>query len=149
MAHRYLEDFAPGEETTIGEAVVSADEIRAFASHYDPQPFHLDEGAAAEKFGGLIASGWHTCALIMRLIVDNFIDGETSLGSPGLGPIRWLHPVRPGQRLRARITVRQARPSRSKPDRGTLVFDVEAIDEYDIPVMTIENWIGIVLRRPA
>jgi acyl dehydratase len=147
---RFLEDYPVGATTELGSVRVSEDEIRAFATRYDPQPFHTDpERAKAWPYGGLIASGWHTCAMMMRMIVDHFIDGETSLGSPGLGPIRWKLPVRPGDVLRVRARVVGSRRSESKPDRGTLTFEVDVLNQDGATVMTVENWIGIIRTRPS
>ena len=147
---RYLEDFAVGSSDEFGSITVSADEIVAFAQRYDPQPFHLDAEAAKRwPYGGLIASGWHTAAMMMRLVVDRFIDGETSLGSPGLGPIAWKLPVRPGDVLRVRARVVGNRRSRSKPDRGSITFEVDVLNQHDEIVMTVENWVGIVRAREA
>jgi acyl dehydratase len=148
MAPKYFEDFTVGATAEFGSVVVTADEIVAFARRYDPQPFHVDaEAAKAFPYGGLIASGWHTAAMTMRMLVDNFIDGETSLGSPGLGPIRWKLPVRPGDVLRVRARVTEARRSTSKPDRGTVTFEVDVRNQHDETVMTIEQWIGIIRAR--
>lgn len=150
MATRYLEDYPVGSAAEIGSVTVTEDEVIAFAKQYDPQPFHTDPEAAKRwPYGGLIASGWHTAAMMMRLFVDHFFDGEASLGSPGLGPIRWILPVRPGDVLRVRVRVTDSRRSQSKPDRGSLTFDVEVLNDRDQVVMTIENWIGIVRTRPA
>ena len=150
MARRYLEDYTVGASAEIGGVRVDENEIRAFAERYDPQPFHTDpERAKAWPYGGLIASGWHTCAMMMRVLVDEFIDGESSLGSPGLGPIRWKLPVRPGDVLRVRARVVDNRRSASKPDRGTLTFEVDVRNQNDETVMTIENWLAIVRARPA
>ncbi|HZX67391.1 MAG TPA: MaoC family dehydratase [Candidatus Elarobacter sp.] len=147
---RYLEDYTVGTTAEIGSVTVSQDEIIAFATRYDPQPFHTDPEAAKRwPYGGLIASGWHTAAMMMRVVVDHFIDGETSLGSPGLGPIRWKLPVRPGDVLRVRARVVDSRLSQSKPDRGSLTFEVEVLNADDQIVMTVENWIGIVRTRPT
>ncbi|MBV9407559.1 MAG: MaoC family dehydratase [Candidatus Eremiobacteraeota bacterium] len=144
MPTRYLEDFVAGS------VLVTEDEVLDFARRYDPQPFHTDPEAAKNwPYGGLIASGWHTAAMMMRLVVDNFIDGETSLGSPGLGPIRWKLPVRPGDVLRVRARVLDNRRSQSKPDRGTVTLEVEVLNQRDEVVMTVENWIALVLARPA
>jgi acyl dehydratase len=148
MASRYFEDYPLGAEAEFGSVHVTADEIIAFATRYDPQPFHVDAEAATRwPYGGLIASGWHTAAMAMRVIVDNFIDGETSLGSPGLGPIRWKLPVRPGDVLRVAARVTESRRSISKPDRGTIVFEIDVRNQRDESVMTIENWIGIIRAR--
>jgi acyl dehydratase len=147
---RYLEDYTVGSCAEIGTYRVTEDEIRAFATRYDPQPFHVDpEAAKTWPYGGLIASGWHTASMMMRLIVDDFIDGTTSLGSPGLGPIAWKLPVRPGDELRVRARVVDTRRSRSKPDRGSITFDAEVLNQNDEIVMTVENWVGIVRSREA
>lgn len=148
MVPKYFEDFTVGASAEFGSVQVTADEIIAFAQRFDPQPFHVDPAAAqASVYGGLIASGWHTSAMTMRLLVDNFIDGEASLGSPGLGPIHWKLPVRPGDVLRVRARITEVRRSTSKPDRGTVVFEVEVLNQRDETVMTIENWIGIMRAR--
>jgi acyl dehydratase len=150
MPVRYLEDFPEGTVAEFGGVRVTAEEIVAFAKQFDPQPFHVDPEAAKRwPYGGLIASGWHTCAMAMRRLVDEFIDCDTSLGSPGLGPIRWKLPVRPGDELRVRVRVTENRPSQSKPDRGTLVFEVDVFNQNDELVMTIENWIAMVRARPT
>ncbi|MBV8751003.1 MAG: MaoC family dehydratase [Candidatus Eremiobacteraeota bacterium] len=150
MPNRYLEDFVAGSVAEAGSVLVTEDEVLDFARRYDPQPFHTDPEAAKNwPYGGLIASGWHTAAMMMRLVVDNFIDGETSLGSPGLGPIRWKLPVRPGDVLRVRARVLDNRRSQSKPDRGTVTLEVEVLNQRDEVVMTVENWIALVLARPA
>jgi acyl dehydratase len=147
---RYFEDYEAGSSAELGEIQVDADEIVSFAKRYDPQPFHTDpEVAKRWPYGGLIASGWHTSAMMMRVIVDHFIDGETSLGSPGLGPIRWKLPVRPGDVLRVRARVIDAKRSQSKPDRGTITFEVDVLNQNDEVVMTVENWMGIIRARPV
>jgi acyl dehydratase len=148
MAMRYLEDYPIGSTAEFGTIDVTEDEIREFARRYDPQPFHTDpEQAKHWPYGGLIASGWHTASMMMRLVVDNFIDGDTSLGSPGLGPIQWRLPVRPGDALRVRARVIDVKRSRSKPDRGALTFEVEVRNQNDEIVMVVENWVGIVRAR--
>ena len=150
MVRRYLEDYAPGDVAEAGTVQVSAEEIVAFAKRYDPQPFHVDpEIAKTWPYGGLIASGWHTAAMAMRVLVDGFVDGETSLGSPGLGPIRWKLPVRPDDTLHVRARVTDVKRSQSKPDRGTLTFEVDVRNQRDETVMIIENWMGIVRTRPT
>jgi acyl dehydratase len=146
---RYLEDYPVGSSAEFGSAHVTEAEIREFAARYDPQPFHTDPEAAKQwPYGGLIASGWHTAAMMMRILLDSFIDGESSLGSPGLGPIRWKLPVRPGDVLRVRARVLDNRVSQSKPDRGILTFEVEVINQRDEVVMVVENWLAILRTRP-
>ena len=147
---RYFEDYAVGSSAEIGEVHVDEAEIRAFATRYDPQPFHTDPEAAKRwPYGGLIASGWHTASMMMRVVVDHFIDGETSLGSPGLGPIRWKLPVRPNDVLHVRARITDAQRSRSKPDRGTITFEIEVVNQNGEIVMTVEDWKGIIRARPA
>ena len=150
MAIRYLEDYPVGSTAELGSVHVTEDEIREFAERYDPQPFHTDpEKAKLWPYGGLIASGWHTCAMMMRVMVDSFIDGEASLGSPGLGPIRWKLPVRPADVLRVRARVVDSKPSQSKPDRGTITFEVDVLNQNGEIVMTVENWLAIMRTRAA
>jgi acyl dehydratase len=151
MAKRYvyLEDFVVGEVIELGSRPVSREEIVEFASRYDPQPFHVDESAAkASIFGGLIASGWHTASMFMRLFVDRVLAGGATLGSPGIDEIRWPRPVRPGDTLTARVTVLEAAPSRSKPHRGHVRIRYEVSNQTGETVMTM---IGVSLyrRRPA
>jgi acyl dehydratase len=133
---RYFDDYLPGATYDCGSFSVSEDEIVSFAKQFDPQPFHVDPGAAARgPFGGLVASGWHTAALVMRQLVDHYLSAEASLGSPGLDEIRWPNPVRPGDTLRVRATVMEARRSLSKPDRGIMKTVVEAADQDGRTVM--------------
>src|SRR5579859_3157513 len=108
MAHRYFEDFAVGHTLELGSYTITREEILAFARQFDPQPFHTDEEQAkASLYGGLIASGWHTASIFMRLLVDGLLNDTASMGSPGVDELRWLRPVRPGDTLRARFTVRE------------------------------------------
>jgi acyl dehydratase len=117
---RYAEDYRVGEIVDVGEHTLTKEEIIAFAQQWDPQPFHLDEeAAAATMFGGLIASGWHVALIMMRMMLrSEFISAETSLGSPGFDGLKWLMPVRPGDRLSGTVEVTNVRISRSKPDIG-------------------------------
>jgi acyl dehydratase len=143
----YLEDFAPGQVRESPTRTLTKDEIIAFARDYDPQPFHTDEQAAkASVFGGLIASGWQTVGIMMRLLWDTFLKDTSSLGSPGSDEIRWLKPVRPGDTLRARFTIVDVTPSRSKPDRGIVRTFTEVLNQYDEIVMT-HRGMGIFGRR--
>ncbi len=115
----YWEDFRPGETVEIGRHTFGAEEIIAFARQFDPQPFHTDPEAARHTFfGGLVASGWHTCAVGMRLMVEHYIGRAASLGSPGVENIRWLAPVRPGDTLAYRRVILETRPSASRPGMG-------------------------------
>jgi acyl dehydratase len=144
----YFEDIQPGAVLELGSRTVSESEIIAFAREYDPQPFHIDKTAAERSiFGGLIASGWHTCSLTMRLLVDGFLCRAASLGSPGVEQIRWLRPVRPGDTLSARIVVLETRPSQSKPDRGAVRMRTEVSNQQGELVMTMEST-GLIGRRP-
>ena len=143
----YFEDLTPGRVFELGSVEVTEDEIIEFATRYDPQPFHIDPAAAAETmFGGIIASGWHTCSMCMRLLVDGLLSDSTSLGSPGMEQIRWTAPVRPGDRLSARSTVEEARPSSSKPDRGTVTMLTEMLNQDGVVVMTMRG-MGMYARR--
>jgi len=146
---RYLEDFQPGEVIDLGSHTLTEAEILEFARQYDPQPFHTDPERAAESiYGGLIASGWHTGGLWMRLAVDSLIGDAASMGSPGLDTLRWLLPVRPGDTLRARYTVIDVTPSRSRPDRGVVRFRGEMLNQRDEIAMSLEG-VGFFGRRPT
>jgi len=145
---KYLEDFEVGETLELGSCHVTREEILEFARRYDPQPFHVDEAAARQSiYGGLIASGWHTTAMVMRLLVDS-MTGAASMGSPGTDEIRWLKPVRPGDRLTARAVILDVVPSRSKPDRGHMRALYEVFNQKGENVMTMISR-GIYARRPA
>ncbi len=146
----YFEDFAPGQVLESGSHTVTLEEILAFARQFDPQPIHVDETAARRSpYGGIIASGWHTAALCMRMVVDSALVGETgSLGSPGVDELRWLRPVRPGDTLRVLIEVLEVRPSRSKPDRGLVRLRYTVRNQHGEDAMTVVA-MGIMQRRPA
>jgi len=137
---RFFEDFRPGEVLEFGDYLVTEEEIVDFAKRYDPQPFHVDHEAAQRSiYGGLIASGWMTGSIVMRLLVDNFISPLSSMGSPGVEEIRWTKPVRPGDRLKLRVTVVETRRSQSKPDRGIVQVQEEAINQDGETVMSIRG----------
>jgi len=145
-ALRHFDDYLPGASCDCGSVSVSEVEIISFATQFDPQPFHVDpEAAARGPFGGLIASGWHTAALVMRQIVDHYLSAEASLGSPGLDEMRWPEPVRPGDTLRVRVAVVEARRSASKPDRGILKSLIEAVNQDGRTVMraTATNFLRV------
>ena len=145
---RYFEDFQVGQDYLLAPRQVSRAEIVAFAAEYDPQPFHLDETAAAETMlGGLAASGWHSCALFMRSMWDGWLSESASMGSPGIDTLKWLKPVRPGDVLSGRSTVLEIRASRSKPDRGFVRFRHEVVNGHGEVVMMLENPI-MIARRP-
>lgn len=135
---RYFEDYQAGASYEFGTVTVSEQEIVDFASRYDPQSFHVDPAAAQQgPFGGLIASGWHSCALMMRLFADHYLPTTASLGSPGVDDLRWLKPVRPGDRLRLRVRVVEARLSRSDPGRGIVRTFAELVDQVGEPVLSM------------
>lgn len=143
----FWEDFYPGKVIELGTRSVSREEILEFATRYDPQSFHTDEEAARQSiYGGLIASGWHTCALMMRMIYDGLLNRAASLGSPGVDSVRWLKPVRPGDTLRGRMTIVDVRASSSKPDRGLIRAKWEVFNQKDELVMTVEG-MGMYRRR--
>ncbi len=127
---RYLEDYVEGDVHEFGPVSVTENDIVAFGRNFDPQVFHTDPEKAKETvYEGLIASGWHTCSLFMRLFVENYLAGKASLGSPGVDELRWLKPVRPGDSLMLRITVHKVKPSTSKPDRGLLFSFCEMVNQ--------------------
>lgn len=149
MAERWFEDYVEGETAEFGPIRVDEDEVVAFGRQYDPQPFHVDRAAAqAGPFGGLIASGWHTCALMMRLLAQEYLSAASSLGSPGIDELRWVKPVRPGDELRLRTTVEQARRSRSKPDRGLVRTRVELVDRAGDVVLRLTAMNLVLARGP-
>jgi acyl dehydratase len=146
---RYFEDYVLGTSYECGSFSVDAGSIVSFAREFDPQSFHVDPVAAADgPFGGLIASGWHTAALTMRLLVENYLSPEASLGGAGVDEIRWPDPVRPGDTLRVRATVVEARRSGSKPDRGIIKTLIETTNSDSRIVMrcTAINFLRV---RPA
>jgi acyl dehydratase len=145
---KYFDDYVPGASYDCGSVTVSQAEIISFATQFDPQPFHVDpEAAVAGPFGGLIASGWHTSALVMRELVDHYLPAGASLGSPGIDELRWPHPVRPGDTLRVRATVTEARRSASKPDRGIMKTAIEAVNQDGQTVMSAKAT-NFLLVRP-
>ncbi len=148
MAYRYFEDFAEGQTVDLGSFQYTEQEIIDFARAYDPQPMHTDPAAAAKStYGGLIASGWQTVTSYMRILVEEIMRDSASVGSPGLDRLRWLKPVRPGDTLRARFTVLEARPSNSRPDWGIVRSKGEVLNQNDEVVMDVEavNFFG---RKP-
>ncbi len=145
----WFEDFPVGMAVEIPGPTLTRESIVEFASRYDPQPFHVDEAAAKESdFGGLIASGWHTVSLAMRMICDAYLLDAASLGSPGVNQVRWLKPVRPGDTIRLRMSVLEARRSVSKPDRGTVLHRWEVLNQKDEIVLSMEGY-GMFRRRTA
>ncbi|WP_213816673.1 MaoC family dehydratase [Glaciihabitans sp. dw_435] len=148
LADRYFEDYEVGISAEYGAYEVTEEAIVAFGVAFDPHLMHTDTSAAGTgPFGGLIASGWHTTAMMMRIMVDNFLNERTSLGSPGVDDLRWRLPVRPGDTLTARFTVVAARPSASKPDRGLLHTAIELMNQSGDIVMS-QTMLNLVRRRP-
>jgi acyl dehydratase len=149
MTVRYLEDFAPGQVFDTGKHRVDKNEIFAFARQYDPQPFHVDEEAARQSpFQGLAASGWHTAAMTMRLMVDGEFKPAGGILGVGFEDLSWPRPVRPGDELHARSEVLEVRPSKSKPDRGMIRVRTTTFNQNDEPVMVFTGNL-LVPRRPA
>lgn len=145
---RWFEDYVPGAVHELGRITVDGEEMREFAARFDPQAYHVDPQAAAQThFGGLIASGWHTGSMMMRLLALNYLSPDSSLGSPGIETLRWPRPVRPGDVLTVRVTVQQARRSQSKPDRGIIQSLIEVTNQNGEVVMTA-NPANLVLCRP-
>ncbi len=148
MARRYFEDFFEGLTVDLGTVEFTAAGIIEFARAYDPQPMHTDPDVARDSlYGGLIASGWHTAGAYMRMLVDSVIGQSESLGSPGIDNLRWLKPVRPGDTLRGRFTVVEAKLSRSRPEWGIVRSRGEMLNQDNEVVMQVEavNFFG---RKP-
>jgi len=146
----YFEDLVVGAETTFGDYAVTREEVLDFARKYDPQPFHLsDEEAAKTHFGRLAASGWHTAAMTMAVIVKAITkDKQAGLGSPGVDDLRWMKPVYPGDTLTVSGKILDKTPSRSKPDIGSFRTETLVINQHDEPVMRFTS-IVLMRRRPA
>jgi acyl dehydratase len=135
----FFEDFEIGSSQKYGNYSVTEEEIITFATKFDPQPFHLSQEAGkATHFGGLCASGWHTCAIAMRMTVDNLPENSASLGSPGIDELRWTKPVFPGDTLHMESTVLDKKPSRSRPYMGTVVLHNEIYNQNDELVLSFK-----------
>jgi acyl dehydratase len=148
MPKLHWEDFKPGAVAIYGPRLVTREEIVAFAAEFDPQPMHLDEAAgAATMLGGLGASGWHTCCLLMRIIADGFLLDSTSMGAPGIDEVRWLKPLRPGTSIRVRATVLETRTSKSRPEIGFIKFLYEVLDEQEAVLTTLVCSMMMVRRE--
>jgi acyl dehydratase len=146
---RYWDDIKAGDVVDLGSRTMEKERMLSFAREFDPQPFHTDENAGkASIWGGLIASGWHTGSVLMRLFYEGFLKDTASLGSPGLDELRWLKPVRHGDTLSARLTVLEATPSRSKPDRGIIRSVMELRNQHGEVVMTTTG-VNFFSRRPV
>ena len=149
MPGNTFEDFAPGQVYELGSTTVTEEEIVDFARRFDPQPFHLDAEAAKDSdFGGLIASGWHTGAMWMRLYVDSLLGGGSGQGSSGIEELRWLAPVRPGDTLSGRLTVLETTPSERHPHRGTIRIRGEMVNQEGVTVMSMVSRVRFGRRSP-
>ena len=149
VAERYFEDYVAGAVYEYGYASVTEAEIIAFAERFDPQPIHVDaQFAGSGPFGGLIASGWHTAGIAMRMMVDHYLPRAASLASPGIDELRWTTPVRPGDTLRLRTTTVETRRSKSKPDRGLIRTRAELLNQYDQTALSLVGMNLIRLRNP-
>jgi acyl dehydratase len=149
IGQRYFEDYRVGTVHHYGAITVDEAEVIAFARKFDPQDFHVDPDAAAHgPFGGLIASGWHTAAMMMRLFADHYLSKVASLASPGVDKLRWTRPVRPGDTLSIRVTVLEANVSRSKPDRGVVRTLVEVLNQNGDLAMSCTA-INLLRRRAS
>lgn len=146
----YWEDLEPGSVRELGSITPTAEEMKAFAAQFDPQPFHLDEEAAKDSvFGALCASGWHTCALAMRLMVLNFLRETASMGSPGLESVKWLKPVFPGDTLHLRHTITESRAMATRADIGLVRTIWEMFNQRGEAVLRMEGYGMFRRRHPA
>jgi acyl dehydratase len=143
---RYFEDIEVGDVYELdGRYEVTETEVKEFAEKYDPQPFHLDDEAAKESiFGSLAASGWHTASMCMRLLVDDFLEEETSMGARGVDELRWKQPVHPGDTLRVEVEIIDKRPSESNPGMGHVRMRTTGFNQDDEPVI---EWVGLGMQR--
>jgi acyl dehydratase len=134
----HWEDFSPDQVIDCGSRLITRAEIVAFAAEYDPQPMHLDEQAAsATLLGGLVASGWHSCCIVMRMLTDNLLVDTSFMGAPGVEEVKWVAPLRPGERITVRATVLETRASRSRPELGFVKFRFELVDASDKVLMIL------------
>jgi acyl dehydratase len=146
----YWEDFTVGRVMLLGSTDVTREATLAFARQFDPQPFHLDDAAAeASLFKRLSASGWHTCAMTMRLMCDGYLNDSAGLGSPGIDELRWLKPVYPGDTIGAEMTVLEARVMNSKPHVGLVLSRWRVFNQDGDDVMTMQGWGMFAVRHPA
>lgn len=137
---RWFDDYQPGEVFEFGQHLVTQDEIIEYARRYDPQPFHVDPVAARSSiYGDVIASGWMTAGVAMRMMCEHFIPPASSLGSPGIDHLRWVVPVRHGDRLSLRATVLEVRRSQTKPDRGVVTVRQELLNQHGAIVMSLDG----------
>jgi acyl dehydratase len=148
MPKLYFEDFKPGNVIEHGPRLVTREEIVAFAAEFDPQPMHLDEDAArASMLGGLAASGWHTCCLMMRMAADSFVLNSSSMGAPGVDEVKWLKPLRPGSHITLRTTVLDTRTSNSRPEMGFVKVRMEVLDDERAILMVLTT--SMIMGRRA
>jgi acyl dehydratase len=146
----YWEDFPVGNVREFGAMPVTRDAVIAFAQQFDPQPFHVDDDAAAAAlFGRLSASGWHTCAMAMRMMCDDYLLESSSLGSPGIDNLRWTKPVYPGDTLSVRLTVLETRPMASRLTVGLVSSKWEVLNQHREVVLTMQGWGMFGRRAPA
>ena len=146
----YWEDLAVGSTRELGSVQPTKEEILSFATQFDPQPFHVDEDAArASRCGGLCASGWHTCAMAMRLMVDNFLKDSTSLGSPGLESLKWLNPVFPGDTLTLHQTILESRAMNKRADVGLVRTSWDMVNQHGDKVLYMDGYGMFRRRHPA
>jgi len=146
---RYFDDFTAGQELQLAPHTITRDELIAFAAEFDPQPFHLDETAGSQTMlGGLSASGWHTCAIFMRMMCDGWLNQSASMGSPGIEAVKWLHPVRAGDNLSGISEVLELRASKSRPDMGIIRFRHIVGNAQGVSVLDMVNPI-MFYRREA
>lgn len=146
---RYLEEFSVGQVFRSGRIKVDADQIKAFAALYDPQPFHLDEETARNTFfGGLAASGWHTAALTMRLLLTNDVRPAGGFVGTGFTELRWPRPVRPGDELHIESEIIEVRPSKSRPNQGLITVRTTTLNQHDKAVQVLVGTL-VVLRKPS
>ncbi len=150
MARLSFEDFAPGQVFEHGPRPMPRDEMMAFAVQYDPQPMHLDEAAARQTMlGGLCASGWFACCILMKMCAEAFVLNSTSMGAPGVDEVRWLAPIRPDDKLTLRATVLDARASRSRPDMGFVRFSFELFNQRGERAVALTTSMMMGRRRPG
>ena len=146
----YWEDFSVGNLREFGATPVTREAILAFASQFDPQPFHMDDAAAeASLFGQLSASGWHTCAMSMRMMCEDYLLDSSSLGSPGIDSLRWTRPVHPGDTLGVRLTTLESRPMASRPKVGLVLSKWDVLNQDRELVLTMQGWGMFGRRTPA
>ena len=149
MPRYYWEDFTPGRVFEHGPRRLPRDEMIAFAAEFDPQPMHLDEAAARQTMlGGLAASGWYACCILMRMSADGFVLDSSGMGAPGVDEVKWLEPIRPDDELRLRATVLDSRVSKSRPDMGFVKFGFELFNAKNARVMTLTTSLMMGLRDP-